>query len=43
MKYHLAIGKNELDLSHCSGKIAIMSLSEKSKLLMKTYWIISFT
>lgn len=29
MKYHLAIKKNELDLRHCSGQIAIVSLWEK--------------
>ena len=43
MKYHLAIKKNELDLSYCSGQRAIVSLHEKSKLLMKVYWIISIT
>lgn len=43
MKYHLAIKKNELDLSYCSGQIAIVSLNEKSKLFMKVYWIISIT
>lgn len=43
MKYHLAIKKNELDLRYCSGQIAIVSLNEKSELLMKVYWIISLT